>query len=229
MFGGIKNLSWAAETQTILKKELRSELRRRWGSALLLLFGLVTVFVVSFSLGAGSLTPGTLSAFFWVTLFFASTAGLSRSFLKEEETKTILALRLLASPASVFWGKFLFNLLLLFFLELILVPLFFLWLNVSGVNVPGFLLMLALGTLGLVAGTTLSAAMVAKAESKGVLFVILAFPILAPLLIFAMAGTKAAFAGAGWEEMANPVKALISYVVVVGAGSSILFDFIWEA
>ncbi len=221
-------MSWTAETRAILKKELRSELRRRWGSALLLLFGLVTVFVVSFSLGAGSLTPGLLSAFFWVTLFFASTAGLARSFLKEEETKTILALRLLAGPASVFWGKFCFNLLLLFFLELVLVPLFFIWLNVGGVNAAGFLLVLFLGSLGLVAGTTLSAAMVAKAESKGVLFVILAFPVLAPLLIFAMAGTKAAFAGAGWEELANPVKALISYAVVIGAGSSILFDFIWE-
>jgi heme exporter protein B len=221
-------LSWAAETRTILKKELRSELRRRWSSALLLLFGLVTVFVVSFSLGAGSLTPGLLSAFFWVTLFFASTAGLSRSFLKEEETKTILALRLLASPPSVFWGKFCFNLFLLFFLELVLVPLFFVWLNVSGVNTLGFLVILILGSLGLVAGTTLSAAMVAKAESKGVLFVILAFPVLAPLLIFAMAGTKAAFTGAGWEQLANPVKALVSYAVVIGAGSSILFDFIWE-
>ncbi|MCI0331509.1 MAG: heme exporter protein CcmB [candidate division Zixibacteria bacterium] len=221
-------MSWAAETGAILKKELRSELRRRWSSALLLLFGLVTVFVVSFSLGAGSLTPGILSAFFWVTLFFASTAGLSRSFLKEEETKTILALRLLAGPAAVFWGKFFFNLFLLLFLELVLVPLFFVWLNVSGVNLSGFILILALGSLGLVAGTTLSAAMVAKAESKGVLFVILAFPILAPLLIFAMAGTKAVFAGFGWEQMANPVKALISYVAVVGAGSSILFDFIWE-
>ena len=221
-------MSWAAETSTVLKKELRSELRRRWSSALLLLFGLVTVFVVSFSLGAGSLTPGLLSAFFWVTLFFASTAGLSRSFLKEEETKTILALRLLASPPSVFWGKFCFNLLLLFFLELVLVPLFFVWLNVSGVNTVGFLVILFLGSLGLVAGTTLSAAMVAKAESKGVLFVILAFPVLAPLLIFAMAGTKAAFAGAGWEQLANPVKALVSYAVVIGAGSSILFDFIWE-
>ncbi len=195
---------------------------------MLLLFGLVTVFVVSFSLGAGSLTPGLLSAFFWVTLFFASTAGLSRSFLKEEETKTILALRLLASPPSVFWGKFFFNLVLLFFLELVLVPLFFVWLNVSGVQVTGFIVILFLGSLGLVAGTTLSAAMVAKAESKGVLFVILAFPVLAPLLIFAMAGTKAAFAGAGWEQLTNPVKALISYIVVMGAGSSILFDFIWE-
>ncbi|HXF47820.1 MAG TPA: heme exporter protein CcmB [Verrucomicrobiae bacterium] len=222
-------MSWAAETRTVLKKELRSELRRRWSSALLVLFGLVTVFVVSFSLGAGSLTPGLLSAFFWVTLFFASTAGLSRSFLKEEETKTILALRLLASPPSVFWGKFCFNLLLLLFLELVLVPLFFVWLNVSGVNTLGFLVILFLGSLGLVAGTTLSAAMVAKAESKGVLFVILAFPVLAPLLIFAMAGTKAAFAGAGWEQLANPVKALVSYAVVIGAGSSILFDFIWEA
>ena len=221
-------MSWAAETHTILKKELRSELRRRWSSALLLLFGLVTVFVVSFSLGAGSLTPGLLSAFFWVTLFFASTAGLSRSFLKEEETKTILALRLLASPPSVFWGKLCFNLLLLFFLELVLVPLFFVWMNVSSINASGFLLILLLGSLGLVAGTTLAAAMVAKAESKGVLFVILAFPVLAPLLIFAMAGTKAAFAGAGWEQLANPVKALVSYAVVIGAGSSILFDFIWE-
>ena len=210
-------MSWAAETKSLLEKELRSELRRRWSSALLLLFGLVTVFVVSFSLGTGRLAAGILSAFFWVTIFFASTAGLARCFLKEEETKTILALRLLASPASVFWGKFFFNLLLLFFLELVLVPLFFIWLNVSGVNLPGFLLILVLGSLGLVAGTTLSAAMVAKAESKGVLFVILAFPILAPLLIFAMAGTKAALAGAGWEQMANSVKALISYTAVMGA------------
>ena len=79
MPGGIKNLSWVAETGTILKKELRSELRRRWSSALLLLFGLVTVFVVSFSLGAGSLTPGILSAFRFLvsTLVAAKQSGAS--------------------------------------------------------------------------------------------------------------------------------------------------------
>lgn len=221
-------MSWAAETKSILLKELRSELRRRWSFGLLLLFGLVTVFVVSFSLGAGSLSPGALSAFFWVILFFASTAGLSRSFLKEEETKTIQMLKLLARPASVFWGKFFFNLLLLFFLELILVPLFFVWLNVSGTNFSSFFPILFLGSLGLVAGTTLTAAIVAKAESKGILFTILSFPILAPLLIFAMAGAKAAFAGGGWGEIEGPAKALLSYAAVLGAGSSILFDFIWE-
>jgi heme exporter protein B len=85
-----------------------------------------------------------------------------------------------------------------------------------------------MGSLGLVAGTTLTAAMVAKAESKGILFTILSFPILAPLLIFAMAGAKTAFAGGGWEEIEGPVKALVSYTIVLGAGSSILFDFIWE-
>ena len=221
-------MSWAAETKAILKKELRSEFRRRWSSGLLVLFGLITVFVVSFSLKTSPLTPGILSTFFWVTLFFASTAGLARSFLKEEETKTVLALRLLARPSAVFWGKLFFNLFLLFFLELILVPLFFLWLNVSGTNLSSFFFILFLGTLGLVAGTTLTAAIVAKAESKGVLFAILSFPILAPLLIFAMAGSKAAFAGGGWEEISTPVKTLISYTAVMGAGSSILFDFIWE-
>ncbi len=221
-------MNWAAETKTILEKELRSELRRRWSSGLLLLFGLVIVFVVSFSLGAGSLSPGALSAFFWVTIFFASTAGLARSFLKEEETKTIQMLKLLARPSSVFWGKFVFNLLLLFFLELVLVPLFFIWLNVSGTNFYSFLLVLFLGSLGLVAGTTLTAAMVAKAESKGILFTILSFPILAPVLIFAMVGSKAAFDGGGWEGIEGPVKALVSYAAVLGAGSSILFDFIWE-
>jgi len=221
-------LSWAAETRAILKKELRSELRRRWSSGLLVLFGLITVFVVSFSLQTSPLSPGILSAFFWVTLFFASTAGLARSFLKEEETKTVLALRLLARPSAVFWGKLFFNLFLLFFLELILVPLFFIWLNVSGTNLASFFFILFLGTLGLVAGTTLTATIVAKAESKGVLFAILSFPILAPLLIFAMAGSKAAFAGGGWEEISTSVKTLISYTAVMGAGSSILFDFIWE-
>ena len=130
---------------------------------------------------------------------FAAFTGLARAFVQEEEARTAAALRLAAPPTAVYLGKLLFNLLLLLLLDALTAVLFVILLRVQIGNLGLFVALLLAGSLGLVAATTLIAAIIARASVKGALFAVLSFPLLAPLLVVAIKGTALALDGAGWD------------------------------
>jgi len=220
--------TWATKSAWLLVKELKSEFRTRYALNAVLMFALTTLVVTSFSIGAFALTPRIASSLLWLVIFFSSMSGLAQVFIKEEEAGTANLLRLVAGPDTVFLGKLLFNLALLFMLELIVVPLFMVWMNVSVLDLWLFLSVLLLGSLGLVCATTIIAAIVSKARAKGSLFAVLSFPILLPLLIASIDGTRLSMEGeplsAGWGD----VRLLLSYLVVMFVASFLLFDSVWS-
>src|SRR5687767_2706332 len=97
----------------ILRKDLRIEFRSRFGVSAIVMFLLVTVTTILFSAPGEQFSSGVVSAFFWISLFFGAMTGLARSFITEEETGTALMLRVYTTAERVFWGKYLFNLLLI--------------------------------------------------------------------------------------------------------------------
>jgi heme exporter protein B len=224
----IRTSTWATKSAWLLAKELKSEFRTRYALNAVLMFALTTLAVTSFSIGAFGLTPRIVSALFWLVIFFSSLSGLAQVFVKEEEAKTASLLRSVAGSETVFLGKLLFNLVLLLALELILVPLFLVWMSASILNLWLFLSVLMLGTLGLVCATTILAAIVSQARAKGSLFVVLSFPILLPLLIGSIDGTRLSMEGsdfaAGWGNLGM----LVSYLVVMFVASFLLFDSVWS-
>lgn len=223
-----RSSSWASKSAWLLAKDLKSEFRTRYALNAILMFALTTLVVVSFSFGTFSLSPKIISSLFWLVIFFSSMSGLAQVFVKEEESRTISILKLIATPGTVFLGKLLFNLVLLLILEIVIVPLFIILMNLSILNLWLFLSVLLLGSLGLVCATTIIAAIISKAHVKGALFAVLSFPILLPLLITAIDGTKLSLEGqafsAGWSDL----RLLISYVVVMFTASILLFDFVWS-
>jgi heme exporter protein B len=223
-----KGSTWAAKSAWLLAKDLKSEFRTRYALNAILMFALTTLTVTSFSIGAFALGARVVSWLFWLVIFFSSMSGLAQVFVKEEESKTVHVLRLTAAPDTVFLGKLLFNLALLLMLEVIVVPLFVVWMNLSVLNLWLFLFVLLLGSLGLVCATTIIAAIVSKAQAKGSLFAVLSFPILLPLLIASIDGTRLSLEGqafsAGWGDL----RILISYVVVMFVASFLLFDYVWS-
>lgn len=223
-----KPSSWATKASWLLAKDLRSEFRTRYALNAILMFALTTLTVTSFSMGAFALGSRVVSSLFWLVIFFSSMSGLAQVFVKEEESRTANTLRLVAAPDTVFLGKLSFNLALLLILEAVVVPLFVIWMNLSLLNVWLFLSVLVLGNLGLVCATTIIAAIISKARAKGSLFAVLSFPILLPLLITAIDGTRLSIEGesfsAGWGDL----RLLISYVVVMFVASILLFDFVWS-
>lgn len=224
----IDSVSWVAKVLTVTEKDIVSEFRTRYALNAIIMFALVTLTVVSLALGI--LTPGKefMAALFWIVLFFASMSGLAQVFIKEEESGTALILKLSASGMTIFFGKLLFNLLLLAVLSLLIVPLFIALLNTSPENWPVFFIGLILGIVGLSGATTIIGAIVAKATVKGALFTVLSFPILMPLLIASIEITKAAFSGGGFADVSAPLQALIAYDVVMITLSVMLFDFVWR-
>jgi heme exporter protein B len=189
------------------------------------MFAVVTLAAVSFAVGQYAIGNDVRAAFLWIVLFFSSMSGLGRVFIKEEDANTVHALRLAASPSVVFVGKLAFNALLLFLLAAIVVPLFALLMGLQVANSWLFLGVVVLGTAGLAGASTIIAAIIAKASAKGELFAVLAFPILLPLLITCIGGTRAALDG---RETSGELQFLLSYLVVMVTVSLLLFDFVWN-
>ncbi len=220
--------SLAGETLAILHKDLRSELRTRYALNALLMFALITLAAVSFSVTGSGLTPGVHAALFWVVVFFSAMSGLSRSFVKEEESRTAAALKLSASPVAVYLGKLGFNIVILGILDLLLVPLSVVLMHLPVANWTVFGLVVVLGSLGLAGASTILAAIISKASNKGSLFAVLAFPVLLPLLVSAIHGTLLSLEGRPIAEAAGDLKLLVSYVGVMITASIMLFEVVWN-
>lgn len=163
----------------------------------------------------------------WIILTFSALSGLARSFVKEEEAGTIDVLKLSARPQAVFLGKLFFNLTLLGAIELIIVPSFVLLMSYQISFLGFFVAMIITGGLGLGAGTTIIAAMIARASTRGALFSALSLPLLLPLMITCIKGCERAAIGinsAGWPE----VRIAVAYFAIMIAMSLLLFPLVWE-
>ncbi len=213
----------------IFRKDLASELRTRYALNALLMFVVVTLAVIMFSLVGETLPAGAQTGMLWVVMFFAAMSGLSRSFVAEEERGTTMTLQLLASPTAVYLGKLLFNLLLVLVLNAFIVAMYLVTMEQFTVKQPGlFWLVMLLGGLGMASATAIIAAIIAKANTKGTLFPVLAFPILLPLLMAGISATKLAVEDNSWTAAWPDLQLLGSYIVVVTTVSFLLFDFVWK-
>lgn len=212
----------------VFLKDVRSELRTRYVINSLLMFVLVTISIIRFAVGDEKLEDEILTGLLWIAVFFSASGGLSRTFVKEEEKETSAALKLTAAPAEIFTGKLLFNLVLTFILNFFILILFILITDYQIKNPGLFILVMSLGNIGLVAASTIIAAIISKANSKGTLYPVLSFPVLLPLLLTVINATKLASAGIAHEEIFGELQILVSYNAVVITIALMLFPFVWE-
>ena len=192
------------------------------------MFVIVTISIIRFSLGDEKVENEILSGLLWIVIFFAAISGLSRVFIKEEEKETSFALKLSIDPISVYLGKLFFNLILTYSINIFIFILFILITGFNIINFTGFFITVLLGNLGIVSASTIIAAIIAKANTKGTLYPVLAFPVMLPLLITVISATKLASSGAPTYELLADYQILFSYSVVVTTVSLLLFKFVWE-
>ena len=212
----------------VFRKDLLSELRSRYVINSLLMFVLVTISIIRFALGDEKIDNEILTGMLWIVIFFSASNGLSRTFVKEEEKETSTALKLSADSSAILIGKLIFNLVLTFFLNLLILVLFILISDYEIKNLSGFIVTMIIGNFGLVSASTIIAAIISKANSKGTLYPVLSFPILLPLLLSAINATKLASLGVDTDKLSGEIIILISYSVVVTVTSLMLFKYVWE-
>ncbi|MEW6702693.1 MAG: heme exporter protein CcmB [Bacteroidota bacterium] len=217
------------KSYSLFKKDWQSELRTRYAINALAMFILVTISVIIFSIGNEKISEYLTGGLLWVVIFFSAMSGLSRAFVSEEERGTTMTLHLIASPSTIFSGKLIFNLLLVFLMNFVITLLFsILFTSFIIKNIALFAIAFLLGNIGIAVSSTIIAAIISKASSKGTLYPVLSFPILLPLILTLLELTKFSMDGNSISNSSVEILVLVCYDVIMATASYLLFDFIWK-
>ncbi len=222
-------MNFITSTLAIVSKDVRSELRIRYAMSTLLMFVVTSVATILFALREDEVSTDVLSGMFWVVIFFTAMSGLSRIFVSEEERGTTMTLQLVASPSVVYFGKLIFNCGLTLALSLAVTILYLTVFPAFIIkSLAIFIVTIFLGSLGFSTAATIIAAVIAKANAKGTLYPVLSFPILIPLLMTVIKSTTYALDGEMFTTAMGEFQILVSYLMIMIAGSYLLFDYVWK-
>lgn len=219
-------------TAIVAGKDLRLEWRNRSRILSIVLFGLVTLLLLSMALGPD--TPKLRAAAagcLTVALLFGSTLGLAESFRIEREDQALEGLALLPiDPLGVYFGKLLANTIFLWSLAVVLVPttviLFAVEVDVAGaLGVVGLWLLAA---IGIAAPGTLYAAMTSQLRSQDVMLPLLLFPLEVPVLMATVKSFDLLFTGDPMQQLGSWSGLLIAFDVIFVCVCGLLFPLVFE-
>lgn len=202
----------------VLKKDVAIELRSYEILSTTAFFAASCVVIFSFAFAEEGEAVTTVAAgVLWVTVAFAGTLALGRTFERERYGETLKALLLAPAPRpAIYVGKFLGIVALLAITEVLVAPMVALFFGAPFFQHPGkFVLLLTLGTIGYASVGTLFAAMLVRARTRDVMLPILLYPITLPVIIAGVEGTRALMASPVNEAMASLWLALLAFFDVV--------------
>lgn len=213
----------------IVWKDLAAEMRSRELLGAMLVFALLVILIFNFAL---ELSVGTMesvaSGILWVTFAFAGTLGLNRSMSIEKDRGCLDGLLLApVDRSALYFGKTLGNLIFMFIVETIVLPIFSV---LYGVNLfePMLLVVILLGSIGYTAVGTLLSTMTVQARTRDVLLPILLFPVVLPVIVAAVKASNIILQGFEMAEIWPWLNILIAYDVIFIAVAFMVFDYVVE-
>lgn len=201
----------------IAAKDIRAELRSRTALLSALVFAALVLVVFNFArdptaLAVMDLAPSVL----WVTFALSAMVTMNRAFTVERENAAFDGLLLAPVPReALFLGKLLANLAFVGAVELVTLPLFTLFFNVSlWPQLPGVLAVTALATIGFVAVGTIFSAMAVRTRFAELMLPVLLLPFMVPPLIGAVQVTSRLLSERPLSEMWGWLRLLAVYDIV---------------
>jgi heme exporter protein B len=221
-------LRFIRQSFTITAKDLRSEIRSKETLNASLSFAIVILLLFSFAFDPTSDQIGEMAGgLLWLVFAFAGALVINRSFARDLPNDCLDAL--LASPVSggaLFFGKAVANFVLLLAIELVSLPIFGIFYNVSWTRqFWPLMLVVVLTTWGMsVVGTTFSA-MTVNLRLRELMLPMLVYPILIPCLLAAIQLSAVLIAGKPIEgDMFLWLRLLVGFDVIYTALAMVLVD-----
>jgi heme exporter protein B len=221
--------------RTLLVKDLRAEFRTKdmIVSMGIYAFLVIVVFGVSLSFAKPSSDFLDISGgLLWALVVFTSLLGLNRSF--QHETVNGCLEGLLLAPLDrgvIFLAKATSNFVFLVLVEIIAVPLY--WLFFSSFATPAdtgwfMVVPLLLGNIGIAGIGTLLSTITTATRGKDVMLALLFVPIVFPLLYACVSATSAALVGDTFfaENFTTSLALAAGFDVVMVLASWVLYDFV---
>lgn len=221
--------AFLSKVWAVAAKDIRAEVRAKEVASTMIVFGLlaVIIFGLAFDLRvpkSSMVVPGIL----WVIVLFAGVLGLHRSFGAEVDRDTLAGLLLTpVEPSAIYFGKLLSNLLYLFLMVILVLPVLLVMFDTNLFH-PVILLGLFLGTIGYAEVGTFFAALTANTRARESMLPVLLLPVMVPVFMAGVSLTAGILDG-------RPVSGLVSWLVILGVFDLIFFvvaywivDLIWD-
>jgi heme exporter protein B len=212
-------------------KDIRAELRSRTALLSALVFAALVLVVFNFARDPTALSARTLApSVLWVTFALAALVTMNRAFTMERENSALDGLLLAPVPReALYLGKLLANLAFVGTVELVTLPLFTLFFNISlWDRLPDLFGVTALATTGFVAVGTIFSAMAVRTRFAELLLPVLLLPFMVPPLIGAVQVTARLLDGRPLSEMWGWLRLLALYDVVFVTLCTLAFSSVVE-
>lgn len=228
--------AWQHQARSIgwlIENDLRREWRAPRALPAMLLVGAVLVLLIAAQLDLpAAQRPSIAAGLYWLTVFFAGTMTLERSFASEADDGCWQALRLYPlSSASVFLAKLIVNCVALFALEAVLAVALTIFAGAPLVSDPGRFAALAVpATLGYASlGTLLSALTAGLAQrGRGGLLALLVLPLASPVVLAAAEATRVLLHDESLDGWWRCVQLLCLFAVMFTTLGLMLFEPLTE-
>jgi len=223
------NPSFIKAMLAVVWKDLTAEIRSREVFSAMLIFAMLVVLIFNFALELEAGTRASVtSGVLWVTFTFAGTIGLNRSMAQEKDRGCMDGL--LMAPvdrSAIYLGKMIGNLLFMFAVEVVVIPLFSVLYNVNLLK-PGLLLVVLLGSIGYSGIGTLLATMSVQTRTRDMLLPILLFPVVIPLVVAAVKASAGYLQVLPMADIQPWLTLLIVYDVIFLSVAWMVFDYVVE-
>lgn len=236
-FTSKQNTSGVSQFITLLAKDLRQEIRTKEMLVSMVLYAALVIVVYGVALSFTQ--PSTelvelAGGLLWAMVVFTSLLGLNRSFTQEKENGCIEGILLAPLDRGIiFLSKATSNLIFLFIVEIIAVPLFwFFFMDGMPISTQAYLIILPLiiGSIGIASVGTLLATITVNTRGKDVMLALLFIPVLFPLLYACVSATCAALiGGAALDSFHISLVIGAGYDVIMFLVSWLLYQFVVDA
>jgi len=181
----------------IAGKDLRIEARTRDVVGSAGLFAICVLITMSFTAPAGETASGMSTGVLWISLLFATLLGVGRTMGREQADRGIEGLLLAPTPKSaIFLGKAVASLVLMAFVSVAVVVMFIIFMaGTASIDFPSLILVLAIGTTGLVIVSTLFSGIAVGTRLGESMLQLLVMPVVIPLMVGSVELTRQALGG----------------------------------
>lgn len=223
-------MSYFQVIAAIVKKDILMEMRTKQVINAALVFAVLFVVVFSFTMEIGSNMEQKLSGgIFWVSVAFAGILSFNKTIGSETDNGSFEALMLApVDKSAVFFGKVISNMLFLFLVEVILIPLFLVFYNVNIIGHPLMAAVIILSTYAYSLIGTLFSIISVRTSSKEIMMPVLFLPFMVPVIIAAVLATNVFILGGQTQFSYNWIKLTAVFDIIFTAIIYGIFSLIIE-
>ena len=221
--------AYFSQVLAIVAKDVASELRTREVLSSTFVFAILVIVVFNFAFELKlDNTEAVAAGVLWVAIAFAGMLGLNRSFITEKDRGSMEGLLLCpVDRSAIYLGKMVGNLLFMVAMEVVVLPVFAAFFNLSVFSLR-LLLIVLLGTLGFAAVGTLFSAVAVHTRTREVMLPILLLPVAVPVLVAAVKATSDAIASIPPPVEGPWIGVLVAFDVVFLTAALLTFEYVFQ-